>query len=143
MDWARGLPGDSELALVVHLDRAAGMPNEATILRDAVHDYFSQRVAATRSGRRELFRRGRISLAIGLAFLGLSIGSGDALAAYFTESRLAQILRESLVIGGWVAMWRPLGNLSLRLVAHSRRGSSFRSVERNAGTHRVRGSRLT
>jgi hypothetical protein len=46
--------------------------------------------------------------AIGLAFLASSIAIGDALASYFQESRWAAILRESLVIGGWVAMWRPL-----------------------------------
>jgi hypothetical protein len=54
------------------------------------------------------FVGGRISLAIGLAFLASSIAIGDALASYFQESRWAAILRESLVIGGWVAMWRPL-----------------------------------
>lgn len=36
----------------------------------------------------------------------MSIGIGDALAD--SASRLAQVLSESLLIGGWVAMWRPL-----------------------------------
>ena len=38
------------------------------------------------------------------ALLLLSDLVGDALAGW----RLAEALRESLVIGGWVAMWRPL-----------------------------------
>ena len=57
---------------------------------------------------RELLRRGRISLAIGLAFLAVSIGLGDLLPIYFQSSRLAGIAKESMLIGGWVAMWRPL-----------------------------------
>jgi hypothetical protein len=57
---------------------------------------------------RQLFRRGRISLAIGLAFLASSIAIGDALASYFQGTGWGEILRESLLIGGWVAMWRPL-----------------------------------
>jgi hypothetical protein len=106
--WASDLPGDVPLGLMVYLDRAAGMEDEAAVLRNAIHEFFGRRAAATRRSLRELFRRGRTSLAIGLAFLACSIGIGDAVAAYFEGSRLAEILRESLLIGGWVAMWGPL-----------------------------------
>ena len=41
VDWSRDFPRDARLALVVHLDRAAGPPDEATMLRDAVHEFFS------------------------------------------------------------------------------------------------------
>jgi len=108
VDWSRDLSGDAPLALVVHLERAAGRPDEAVILREAIHEFFGQRAESSRRHLRQLFRRGRISLAIGLAFLASSIAIGDALASYFQESRWASILRESLIIGGWVAMWRPL-----------------------------------
>jgi hypothetical protein len=104
----RDLPSDAPLAFVVPLERAAGRPDEAVILREAIHEFFAQRAASSRRNLRQLFRRGRISLAIGLAFLASSIAIGDALASYFQESRWAHILRESLLIGGWVAMWRPL-----------------------------------
>jgi hypothetical protein len=43
-----------------------------------------------------------------VAFLALATAIGDAVASYFDESRLAGVLREGLLIGGWVAMWRPL-----------------------------------
>jgi hypothetical protein len=108
VDWSRDLPGDAPLALVVHLERAAGRADEAVALREAIHEFFAQRAAGSRRSLRQLFRRGRISLAIGLAFLASSIAAGDALASYFQENRWAEILRESLLIGGWVAMWRPL-----------------------------------
>jgi hypothetical protein len=106
--WASDLPVDVPLGLRVHLDRAAGLEDEAAVLRNAVHESFGRRAATARRSLRELFRRGRTSLAIGLAFLACSIGIGDAVAAYFEGSRLAEILRESLLIGGWVAMWGPL-----------------------------------
>ena len=41
--WAKELPRDATLALVVDLDREAGLPDEAAVLRDAIHD-------STRSG---------------------------------------------------------------------------------------------
>jgi hypothetical protein len=93
---------------VVHLDRPAGRPDEAAALREAIHEYFGQRVVASSRKLRELFRRGRISLVIALAFLTASIGVGDAVAGYLGDGRLGEVIREGFLIGGWVAMWRPL-----------------------------------
>jgi hypothetical protein len=33
---------------------------------------------------------------------------GDIIARLLGERRISEILRESLLIGGWVAMWRPM-----------------------------------
>jgi hypothetical protein len=108
VDWSRDLAGDAPLALVVHLDRTAGRTDEAVVLREAIHEFFGQRAAGVRRDLRGLFRRGRVSLSIGLAFLASSLAIGDALVVYFHDSRWTEIARESLLIGGWVAMWRPL-----------------------------------
>ena len=108
VDWSRDLPADAPLALLVHLERAIGQSDEAVVLREAIHGFFREWAASTRRKLRALFRRGRISLAIGLTCLALSIGFGDALAVYVPGSRWTEIVRESLLIGGWVAMWRPL-----------------------------------
>jgi hypothetical protein len=45
---------------------------------------------------------------IALVFLSASIAAGDAVASFLRKTRLAEIIREGLLIGGWVAMWRPL-----------------------------------
>src|ERR1700724_74190 len=106
--WAKELPRDATLALVVDLDREAGLPDEAAVLRDAIHEFFSQRAQAYRRRLRELFRVGRTSLVIGLVALASAIASGDFLAGLMKGSRIGEIARESLTIGGWVSMWRPL-----------------------------------
>ena len=108
VEWSADFPAHAPLALVVHLERTAVAADEVRILREAVSEYFGQRAIATRRNLRDLFRRGRISLAIALAFLTTSIVIGDAIAAYFRESRLAEVTREGFLIGGWVAMWRPI-----------------------------------
>jgi hypothetical protein len=105
--WAKDVPRDSPLALVVDLDRPAGLPDEASILRDAIHEFFRQRAHAYRRRLRELFRLGRTSLAIGLVAVAAAIALGDFLDAVM-KGRIGEILRESLTIGGWVSMWRPL-----------------------------------
>jgi len=92
----------------VHLDRAAGLPDEFPVLRDSIHELFRQRAVASTHRLRQLFRIGRTSLAIELAFLAVSIAVGDFVANRFKGSSIAEIIRESFLIGGWVAMWRPL-----------------------------------
>jgi hypothetical protein len=108
VDWATEAPRNARLAMLVHLGRAAGADDEATALRAAVHEYFRGRAIATRRRLRDLFRRGRISLGIGVVTLGTLF----ALANFFGESwdvwGFRELVRESLLIGGWVAMWRPL-----------------------------------
>jgi len=106
--WAKDLPRDAELALVVDLDRQAGLPDEAAVLRDAIREFFRQRAEAYRRQLRELLRRGRTSLLIGLTVLAVATALGDFLATLMKTSRIGEIVRESLTIGGWVSMWRPL-----------------------------------
>ncbi len=106
--WAKDLPRDASLALVVDLDREAGLSDEAAVLRDAIHEFFRHRAETYRQRLRELFRVGRTSLVIGLVALAGAIAFGDFLAGLMRGNRLGQIARESLTIGGWVSMWRPL-----------------------------------
>ena len=108
VEWARDLPRDARLALLVHLDRSAGQVDEAPLLGESVHEYFKQRALESRRRLRELFRRGRISLVIALVFLGASIAAGDAVASFLRDTHFGEIIREGLLIVGWVAMWRPL-----------------------------------
>ena len=105
--WGRESPRDAPLSLRVRLGRGPGPPGEPAALREAVRDYFTHRAAVTRRRLRELFRRGRISLAIGLLALSALTVLGDFIAKAM-PGRVAEVLRESLSIGGWVAMWRPM-----------------------------------
>jgi len=45
---------------------------------------------------------------IGLFALAAAIGLADFLATLLKGSSIGEIVRESLTIGGWVSMWRPL-----------------------------------
>lgn len=108
VSWAKELPKTAALALLVHVDRAAGPSEEGAILSEATHEFFSQRALAFRRRLRLLFRTGRTSLLIGLTFLASSIVISDLLATWLSDSHLASLLREGVLIGGWVAMWRPI-----------------------------------
>lgn len=107
-DWAREAPSSRPLSLVVHLGRESAAADNAAMVSEAVHEYFRRRAIATRRQLRQLFRVGRISLLIGIAFLGVAVAAGEFLAGLVREKSYAWLLKESLVIGGWVALWRPL-----------------------------------
>jgi hypothetical protein len=94
--------------LVVYLEQPAGLPDEEMVLRSAVHAHFARRSQASQRRLRQLLRQGRTSLAIGLLFLAASIVAGETIARLMDQGHLATVLREGLLIGGWVAMWRPL-----------------------------------
>ena len=106
--WARELRADGPLALLVHLDKQPGTAEEAAMLKDAVRKFFEQRAIVTRQRLHQLLRVGRISLIIGLLFLALSIATGNLAVQLMGEGHFNSVVRESLLIGGWVAMWRPL-----------------------------------
>ena len=107
-DWARETRTGQALGLVVRLGREPATPDNTSLLHDAVHAYFRQRAVASRRQLRQLFRIGRVSLVIGLGFLTSAIVVGEALAALIDKQSYAWVIKESLVIGGWVALWRPL-----------------------------------
>jgi len=108
VNWAREAPGDAQLALLVYLDRLTGVPEEPALLRAALREFFAHRTESARQRLSQLFRVGRKSLVIGIAFLGVSIGVSDFVATALIGKNIGEILHESFLIGGWVAMWRPL-----------------------------------
>lgn len=101
--WAQELGRDAPLGLMIRLDRPSPSGDDAEVLPGAIAEFFRDRAHATRRRLRELLRIGRISLAIGLAFNALAL----VLADFFSGQRYG-IIHDSLVIGGWVAMWRPI-----------------------------------
>lgn len=108
VDWARECPAERPLAMVVHLGLQPVAAGDALMLGEAVHEFYRGRAAATRQELSRLFRTGRISLVIGLAFLAVAIVVGEALAALISTESYAGLVQETLIIGGWVALWRPL-----------------------------------
>jgi len=108
VDWGRETRAGQPLGLVVRLSREAATPEANDLLRDAVRSYFRQRADATRLKLRQLFRVGRISLLIGLVFLAFVIVVGEYLTLRIDKESYGYLVKESLIIAGWVALWRPL-----------------------------------
>lgn len=108
VDWARETPAGPALSLQVEVDKSAASADEASVLKTAVGDFFRRRATAKRREVRQLFRVGRISLVIGLAFVVAAAAAAEWLSGVIPVERYAKLAHESLIIGGWVALWRPM-----------------------------------
>ena len=104
--WAREFPPQHELKLIISLTTPP-TPERATETQDAIRRYFTERANSKRRDFRQLMKRGRTSLVIGLLFLAGCLTIGN-LFDELGVSNVTGILKESFVIVGWVAMWRPL-----------------------------------
>ena len=107
VSWARELPRRQPLHLILYLEKALPTGKDAASVADTIRHYFVYRAAISHLELRQLFKQGRTSLLIGVAFL-----TGCLLLGRLIQPREGQavwsITREGLTIGGWVAMWRPM-----------------------------------
>ncbi|MDX2167290.1 MAG: hypothetical protein SF182_09510 [Deltaproteobacteria bacterium] len=108
VEWAREIGLDRPLGVIVQLSRQAPTPDDAVVLQQAVREYFAQRALSTRRQLRQLLRVGHKSLLIGLGVLAVAMILGDLVSGLVGRYDYGEIIGHSLLIGGWVALWRPL-----------------------------------
>ena len=104
--WALEFPPNSRFDITIHLETLPSSGDPTTVVTTAINNYFDYKAELTRRDRRQLLLTGRTSLLIGMCFLTLCLLLADWLTHLATGTFLT-ILRESLTIGGWVAMWKP------------------------------------
>jgi len=106
VSWAQEFPANAPIRLSIYLDEwTPDDPKE--LIKTAVHNYFSYRVQLARLEFKRLLKQGRTSLLIGLVFLAVCLLISKLLLGG-EAGTWAAVLRESLTIAGWVAMWRPM-----------------------------------
>jgi hypothetical protein len=105
VSWAREFPRHAEFKLVVHLAHPVDREAQETVER-GIHSFFAYRTEMIRREFVQLMRRGRASLIIGLVFLSACVLVRQLLMRF--GGGWPQFVTESVLILGWVAMWRPL-----------------------------------
>lgn len=106
--WVRELPKGAPFKIVVHLPPEEAARPEAAGIGEAFAHYFVYRAETAQHELRELFRIGRLTLAIGVVVLIACLTASQLAAALIPNEVAAGIVEESLIIVGWVANWRPI-----------------------------------
>lgn len=105
--WAIQAPRQARLRLEVEFEKALTDLTSAEDVCQAVRDHFGRQAEDAKFALGRLFHRGRMSLLIGMMFLAVAIATSEVLASALHPAS-AHLVRESLAIGGWVALWHPL-----------------------------------
>ena len=105
LEEAQDLPHDAPITIVLH------MPPEAAARADfvpgAIHNYFALMRLSDERRMRMIFREGRWSLAVGLVVVFAVFALAKFLSDAVPQDSLWHMLIDSLVILGWVILWRP------------------------------------
>lgn len=105
--WALPIARGSRLHLTIHVEQLKAAQDASELMAEAIHNHFGYKASMVRAELRQLLRHGRISLAIGLAFVAACLLAAETLT-HPGQGAAGSIARESLTIIGWVAMWRPV-----------------------------------
>jgi hypothetical protein len=105
--WAQEASPSSPFILIVHVSGPIGPASSPELVETAVRNYFSYRAKLNRLEFKRLLKQGRISLVIGLLFLTMCLLLSEMMLRQ-QHGTLFRLIRESLTIAGWVAMWRPM-----------------------------------
>jgi hypothetical protein len=107
VDQAEDLGKAVPVEIVIHL--APGGPSDviASELAPAVAQHFLVRAHEKTRELRALFKSGRRSLIVGVAILSSCLAAGWLAGLILGDGPLPDIVRESFLILGWVAIWKP------------------------------------
>lgn len=107
VSWAREFPPNEPLRIEILVERERPPPDVLAQTVPAVRHHFERDASLQQLKLRRLLREGRLSLLIGVVTL-VACMSAATLAPLDELGTFGEILRESLVIAGWVVMWNPL-----------------------------------
>jgi hypothetical protein len=107
VDWALELPPSAPIEIIIHLPWDEFSQAPTSDISRAIKGYFHIRSNAISTEMRELFRTGRLAALVALIVLSFCLGFAWFIGSSLKEGPLSQILQESFVIFGWVAIWHP------------------------------------
>jgi hypothetical protein len=79
-------------------------------IKRAIHHFFGYKAALAEKSIKLKLQEGQLSFVLGIVFLSACLGISKWLST-LSENVFMTILVEGLIIGGWVAMWKPISNI--------------------------------
>jgi hypothetical protein len=129
LSWAQEFPLNEPLDLIIHLAKVPEGPKAKKLVEESVHNYFNYRARLNQLEFKRLMKQGRLSLLVGLSFLGLCLLTSQLFSSVKAEW-LPKFIQEGLTIAGWVAMWRPMEIYLYQWWPIRQRGNIFKKLGR-------------
>src|SRR6516162_6005521 len=107
VSWVEEFPTNDPISLVIQVNQLPARSDVQESVQTAIRNYFAYRMKLKGFELRRLLKQGRTSLFIGLAFLSACLLISHMLVRQWPGT-WSDLVQESLTIGGWVAMWRPM-----------------------------------
>lgn len=129
LSWAQEFHRREPVDLIVHLEKLPEGQDAKRLVGEAVRNYFAYRARLNELEFKRLMKQGRMSLLVGLSFLGLCLLIIELLLMN-RPGALPNFFAQSLTIAGWVAMWRPMEIYLYSWWPLRRRGKIFDKLSR-------------
>jgi hypothetical protein len=96
--------------IIIHIPMTQRSKLSEVEIRRAIHNFFEyKKILAERSIKLKL-KEGQLSFIVGISFLVICLGIGEYIKS-IAENAITYIIFEGLLIGGWVAMWKPISDI--------------------------------
>jgi hypothetical protein len=96
--------------ILIHMPKNQKSKVSEVEIRRAIHNYFEyKKILAERSIKLKL-KEGQLSFVVGISFLVSCILLGEYIRS-LADNTFTFIIFEGLMIGGWVAMWKPISDV--------------------------------
>lgn len=106
-NWALGLRTGGPLHITIHVEKLPATGDASVLMTEAIQNYFHYKRGQVKDELSRLLGQGRVSLLIGVSFVALCLVAAEAIMKLGVGT-VGSIVREGLLIFGWVAMWRPV-----------------------------------
>lgn len=95
------------LKIVIYIEEEEPKDLPTGAIREAIRDYFAYRIELQRGDLKSFMKSAQIFLAIGLVVLVSCVSVAQSLTVPNPPGPIG-ILREGIVIFGWVSIWKPI-----------------------------------
>jgi len=103
-------PIKTKQKIVIHIPHNQRAKISEIEIKRAIHNYFEYKKMIADRGIKLKIKEGQLSLIVGITFLVLCLGIGEYVKG-LGDNAWTYIAFEGLLIGGWVAMWKPISDI--------------------------------
>lgn len=104
---AREFPVSSPLKIVIYIEEEEREDLPSNSIREAIHSFLAYQIDLQRGDLKGFIKRAQLFFGVGMLILMSCIGIAQSLKIPSPPGAIG-ILREGIVIFGWVSIWKPI-----------------------------------